>query len=223
MTYTLLAFDPDAGVLGGATASRSLAVGNAVLALDPAVGIVASQAWTNRELRHRLLTDLASGRSADQAITRISQWDAEIERRQAGAIDLAGTASAFTGALTSPWAGHTIGSDHVALGNLLVGSEVLQAMCASFSAEQEPTDIPVAGTGIEAELFLFAHRLLAALAAGEQVGGDRRGRQSASIVVARTCQNRQFPPNLGVDLRVDNHADPLTELNQLLDLQFRDN
>ena len=229
MTFTLLAFDRGSGVLGGVTASRSLAVGNAVLALDPAVGIVASQAWTNRELRDRLLTDMASGFSADQAITRLSHWDAEVERRQAGAIDLAGTVSAFTGPMTSPWAGHRVGSDHVALGNLLAGSGVLQAMCSSFSAEQvsaaqfstkqEATDIRTEGTGAETEIILFAQRLLSALAAGERAGGDRRGRQSASIIVARTCQNRQFPPNLGVDLRVDNHADPLTELNQLLALQ----
>lgn len=204
MSFTLLAIDRDAHLLGAATASRSLAVGNSVPAIDPAVGVVASQAWTNRLLRHLVLDAMAGGQDAPAAVERVPQWDDRSALRQVAAIDVGGAIGATTGADATPWAGQRIGTDHVAIGNLLAGPEVLDAMSATFEAD---TSVP------------FARRLVAALAAGEAAGGDRRGRQSAALLVARIQPVRAFPPELAVDLRVDDAPAPLVELARLLDLR----
>lgn len=208
MTFTLLAVDRDAGLLGAATASRSLAVGNAVIAVDPGLGAVASQAWTNRALRHHLLAALADGADARGAIARLPEHDARPELRQAAAVDLAGITAAHTGEATSGWAGHRLAPGLVALGNLLTGPEVLEAMRSAWrrSAASEPLG--------------FAARLLDALEAGDAAGGDARGRQSAAVQSAAILRGeRQSPPELAVDLRADDHAAPIAELRRLLSLQ----
>jgi len=208
MTFTLLAVDREAGLIGAATASRSLAVGNAVIAVDPAVGAVASQAWTNRALRHHLLAAMAGGADAAAAIARVPEHDPQPELRQAAALDLAGRAAAHTGAGTSAWTGHRVGEDVVALGNLLAGPAVLDAIAETWSR------------GAAGDALAFAARLVAALEAGEAAGGDARGRQSAAVQAAVIDRGaRQTPPALAVDLRSDDHERPLAELRRLLALQ----
>lgn len=214
MTFTLIAVDREHGLLGAATASRSLAVGNAVIAVDPAVGVVASQAWTNRALRHRMLTAMASGATASDAVGRLLEWDDEPGLRQVAALDLHGGAAAATGDRTSGWAGHALAADHAALGNLLVGPAVLDAMTADWTGGGGPGAVPDATTPLG-----FAARLLSALDAGDSAGGDLRGRQSAAVVAARVSDERAHPPLLQVDLRVDDHERPVTELLRLLQVQ----
>lgn len=214
MTFTLIAVDREHGLLGAATASRSLAVGNAVVAVDPAVGVVASQAWTNRALRHRMLSVMADGGSAQDAVDRLPAWDAQPGLRQVAALDLRGGVAAATGASTSPWTGHRVAADHAVLGNLLVGPEVLDAMSAAFSGDL------AALAGLDPSTSAgFAARLLAALDAGDRAGGDARGRQSAAVVATRMTDEREHPPMLDVDLRADDHEQPVAELVRLLAVQ----
>jgi uncharacterized Ntn-hydrolase superfamily protein len=214
MTYTVLARDPRTGMLGAATASRSLAVGNAVLALRPGVGVVASQAWTNRRLRTLLLDEMAAGVSAAEAVARIPEWDDRAPLRQAAALPAHGRGSAFTGSETTAWSGHSVGDDVVVAGNLLTGRAVVEAMLAAVtaSARDEGAEADPAAPAS------FAARLVRALRAGELAGGDARGRQSAAVVVGTIDGD----VDTRVDLRVDDHADPLGELDRLVELRARD-
>ncbi|WP_420111279.1 DUF1028 domain-containing protein [Pseudactinotalea sp.] len=215
MTFTLLAADTRSGMLAAATASRSLAVGNAVIAIDPAAGAVASQAWTNRSLRARMLTALADGLHPAEVMAAVPTWDEEPERRQVAALLPSGEADSRTGTATSPWAGAVVRRGLVALGNLLTGPEVLAAMVEAYEAEAEHTAGASAAAGVQ------ARRVLIAMQAGEAAGGDRRGRQSAAVMVARVREHRQHPPDLDLDLRVDNAEDPLAELARLVELSVR--
>ncbi len=220
MTFTLLARDRTAGLLGAVTASRSLAVGNAVLAIDPTVGIVASQAWTNRALRGRMLDALAAGESPDAVVGRIAEWDEAPEFRQTAALDLTGRTGAWVGDLTSPWTGQRHGTDYVTVGNLLTGPEVLDAIADSFERSAPEPGFPELEQ--TTAIAVFARRLLVALHAGQSAGGDARGRQSAAILVATRQERRIHPPELAVDLRVDDHTHPVDELDRLLELRIQD-
>ncbi|PPG31780.1 DUF1028 domain-containing protein [Pseudoclavibacter sp. RFBB5] len=220
MTFTLLALDRVAGLLGAVTASRSLAVGNAVLAIDPAVGAVASQAWTNRALRGRMLDALAAGESPESVVRRVTEWDQQPELRQTAALDLTGRTGAWVGKQTSAWTGQRQGVDYVTVGNLLTGQDVLDAVADSFERSgAQPAD----SAGAHANpVAAFARRLLAALQAGQSAGGDARGRQSAAVLVARRQEHRSHPPDLAIDLRVDDDDTPIGALDRLLELRIRD-
>jgi uncharacterized Ntn-hydrolase superfamily protein len=225
MTYTALVRVPAAGLIGAASASRSLALGNAVLAVDPALGAVASQAWTNRLLRHRLLDALAAGEDAAAAVARIPEWDEDAELRQVAVLPLTGEPAACTGAETTAWSGHRILSDAVVAGNLLTGPEVLDAMAACLTGErtEESGDrTEESGDRTDGGVAAFARLLIRTLGAGEGAGGDRRGRQSAAIAIATTPQERRWPPELVIDLRVDDHEEPVAELTRLLELRLDD-
>jgi Uncharacterized conserved protein len=214
MTFTLLAADPARGLLGVVTASRSLAVGASVPAIVPGVGAAASQSWTNPRLRGLLLRELEAGRSPDEAIAGLPAWDEELPLRQVAVLDAAGRSASFTGADCSGWAGEHIGQHAVAIGNLLTGPEVLDAMIAALTA-------PVADAHDPA--IAFARRMLAALDAGERAGGDRRGRQSAALQVAvATDADDVRPPRLAVDLRSDHDDRPIARLGELLDVRERE-
>ncbi|MEV8025338.1 DUF1028 domain-containing protein [Microbacterium sp. NPDC080220] len=203
MTFTLLA--RSGALIGGATASKSLAAGNAVLAIDPAVGVVASQAWTNRALRGRMLEALAEGSSATETVARIDDWDDGAELRQIAALPVSGRGAAYTGDGVSTWAGSRLTTDAVALGNLLVGEHVVEAMMGSFEAAASAVDAAA-----------FARAVVDAMRAGDDAGGDARGRQSAALLVA------QAGGEVVIDLRVDDHPDPLAELARLVGLRAAD-
>ncbi|MDF2560255.1 MAG: hypothetical protein K0R99_1701 [Microbacterium sp.] len=200
MTYTVLARNPSARLIGAATASRSLAVGNAVISVDPAAGAVASQAWTNRALRGQMLAAIANGSSAADAVAAVAEWDDAPELRQVAALGWSGAPAARSGSSISAWAGDEVLRDAVVAGNLLTGRVVLDAMSHVLADPLEQEDTAA-----------FTRRLLASLTSGEAAGGDARGRQSAAVVVA----TRQ---DIVVDLRVDDHPDPLAELSRLLSL-----
>ena len=195
MTFTVLARDPQSERIGAATASRSLAVGAAVIAVEPGVGVAASQAWTNRALRPRLLAALSDGESPAVAVSRVPEWDAGSELRQVAALGWAGPGAVRSGGGITAWAGELAAADAVFAGNLLTGPEVLEAMAAAWAST----------TGD------LADRLLAVLSAGERAGGDARGRQSAALLVASRTETL-------LDLRVDDHGDPVSELARLRQL-----
>lgn len=230
MTFTILASDPTRGLLAAATASRSLAVGAGVPAIRVGVGAAASQAYTNRALRGRLLDALESGETPASALQRIPEWDRESEKRQAAVISSDGEAAAHTGATCSAWAGSELGEGFVVAGNLLPGPEVLSAMSAAFLAEADgvvSTDGDSADDGAgdtdgkgaaDAALAAFASRVLAALAAGDAAGGDSRGRQSAALLVGAGERPKTGEAPLAIDLRADDHTAPIAELGRLLEL-----
>lgn len=216
MTFTLLTVELRYGLLGAVVASRSLAVGNAVIAVDPAIGIVASQAWTNRELRARMLEALTGGGRPEQVVAGIGAWDDRAELRQVAAMLPSGEVAIHTGEQNTPWAGGWSRPGLAVLGNLLTGPQVLDATVQAFEAA------PLAD-GLEPEHAVadLGRRMVAAMVAGEAAGGDRRGRQSSAMIVTRRRHERRWPAELDLDLRVDDSRDPLGELARLIDLQVR--
>jgi len=202
MTYTVLALDASRSAIGVATASRALAVGASVPGLDPQVGAVASQAWTNQLLRGRVLGAVRDGDSPAAALDRLESWDDEVELRQTGVLGIDGRGSAYTGRAIRAWRGDFVDDGVVALGNVLTGPEVLGAVREALAS--------FAPAGVDS----LATALVGALAAGEAAGGDSRGRQSAAILVAEVGAEV-----LDYDLRVDDAADPVAELGRLVDLR----
>jgi uncharacterized Ntn-hydrolase superfamily protein len=202
-TFSIAARDPANGDLGVAVASRFLAVGSVVPWAEPGIGAVATQAWANTTFGPKGLALLRTGLPAEEVVSALVRTDEAKERRQLGIVDATGRASAWTGSDCLEWAGHRTGRNWTAQGNILAGPEVVEAMGHAF----EET---------EGEL---AERLLAALAAGEAAGGDRRGRQSAALLVVRDGAGFGGSDRY-VDLRVDDHAEPVAELRRLLGLQL---
>ena len=201
MTYSIVARDPDGRTVGAATASRYLAVGSTVPGVAAGVGALATQARTNVRYRERGLRSLRDGLSARRTVESLVGDDLERARRQVVVVALDGPAAAWTGDRCLSWAGHELRDGCAAAGNLLAGPRVLPAALDAFEAA--PGDL--------------AHRLLAGLAAGDSAGGDRRGRQSAALVVAAGPGTGALRSADRVDLRVDDHPDPVAELRRLLD------
>ncbi|MFT4122810.1 MAG: DUF1028 domain-containing protein [Microbacteriaceae bacterium] len=204
MTLTVLA--ARSGALAIATASYSLAVGNAVPALVPGLGAAASQAYTNRALRPQLLDGLARGLPPSAAIEGMARRDPAIAFRQLAVLRADGEGAAMTGARCSAWAGELRGAGWIAVGNLLAGASVLGAMARS---------IEEALGGVRSTLDLAA-AAVEALRAGEAAGGDSRGPQSAALLAATGGAGPEG--DLDVDLRADHSAEPLHEIDRLLAL-----
>lgn len=209
MTYSLVLAVPASGLLGVATASCSLGVGNAVPAVRPGVGAVVSQAWTNRSLRGRVLEVLDGGGAPDAALAGIPRIDTDHAIRQVAVVDAHGRTAVHTGVGCSAWAGsaRVVGNGIAgsACANLVRGPRVVASMVEVVRAAAPPAD----GAGA-------AQLLLAALRAGQAAGGDVRGQQSAALVVGQGPRQGWFPPDLVVDVRVDDHPEPLQELERLL-------
>ncbi len=196
MTYSIIAREPDTGEIGIIVASRFFACGAAV----PYVGrrvAVATQAFVNplwgTEGRRRLET----GETAQTVLDEFATRDAGRDIRQCHMMDTAGNFAAHTGAACVDWAGHRSGTYHSVAGNMLAGPQVVQATFDAYAAAPE---MPLAA------------RLIAAMRAGEMAGGDKRGKQAAGLVIHRG-QDHAY-----LDLRADDHADPLSELERLLDV-----
>ncbi|MBI4184844.1 MAG: DUF1028 domain-containing protein [Proteobacteria bacterium] len=193
-TFTLLARCPRSGALGVAMATGEMAVGSRCPYAKAGVGAVATQAMTDPRLGPLALRLLDTGYSAPKVLAELASSDPAIERRQIGIVDADGRAVARTGAGARDWKGHRLGPGCVAMGNRLVGEGVIAAMERAFAAR--PGDD-------------LAERLLAAIEAGRDAGGQPDGQRSAAILVVET---RSFPL---VDLRVDEHAEPVAELRRL--------
>lgn len=204
MTFSIVARSADGESWGVAVASKFLAVGSAVPAAVAGVGAIATQADANVAYKGLALAHLDDGATASVALQRLLEDDEGRDHRQVGIVDVEGGAASHTGTACLDWAGSITGDGYAIQGNILTGSEVVEAMEAAWLASAE--DAPL------------AHRLLEALAAGDAAGGDSRGRQSAALLVVREGAGYGGLDDLAVDLRVDDHGDPLGELARLLEL-----
>jgi uncharacterized Ntn-hydrolase superfamily protein len=194
MTWSIVARDPATGHLGIAVASRFFAVGAVVPHMRGGLGAIATQAFISPMWGTEGLKMLEAGATPQDVIDRLVAQDAGHPNRQLHLIDAKGRSAAFTGADCIDWAGHLLGEGVSVAGNMLEGPQVLQATLDAWLAGM---DLP------------FAERLLAAMQAGEDAGGDKRGRQSASLTLYR---DQDYP---WLDIRADDDADPLTELRRL--------
>ena len=202
MTFSIVARDPGTGELGIAVASCILAVGRAVPTARPGVGVVAVQARSRRGLGGALLAGLADGTPPADLVRRAAH-SVEDADRQIAVVDTAGRVAADTGRGSLPVSGHLLGDGFSVQGNMLGSDDVLPAMHAAFTA----------GTGP------LADRLLAALAAGQDAGGDLRGRQSAALLVVSGTPASDEDDGVRTDLRVDDSGDPVAQLRMLRNLQ----
>ena len=204
MTFSIVARSQDGETWGVAVASKFLAVGSVVPAAVAGIGAVATQADANVSWKGEALSLLDEGATASVAVDRLVADDDRPTHRQVGVVDGEGNASAHTGDDCLVWAGDLVGRGVTMQGNVLAGPEVLWAMKDAWDASQDEPDL--------------GRRLLAALQAGDRAGGDRRGRQSAALLVVRDGAGYAGLDDVAADLRVDDHPDPCTELGRLLEL-----
>ena len=203
MTFSLVACDLEARQWGVVVASKFLAVGAVVPWARADVGAVATQASANVSYGPRGLELLATGASAQETIDHLTGDDPGAPERQIGVVDGGGGSATFTGPECFDWAGGRAGPGYAAQGNLLVGAAVVEALADTFEGTEGP----------------LVERLLASLRAGEEAGGDRRGRQSAAVIVRQTDAGYGGGTDILVDLRVDDHVEPVTELQRLYAIQ----
>ncbi|WP_067440484.1 DUF1028 domain-containing protein [Nocardioides jensenii] len=204
MTFSIVARSADGESWGVAVASKFLAVGNAVPAAVAGIGAIATQANANVAYKGLALAHLDEGATAPVALQRLLEEDPDRDHRQVGIVDVDGGAASHTGPACFDWAGGLVGTGYAIQGNILAGREVVEAMEAAWLGSAP--DLPL------------ADRLLAALTAGDEAGGDRRGRQSAALLVVREEAGYGGHDDVAVDLRVDDHTAPIPELARLLEL-----
>jgi uncharacterized Ntn-hydrolase superfamily protein len=204
MTFSIVARSADGQSWGVAVASKFLAVGSAVPAAVAGVGAIATQADANVAYKGLALSHIDEGATASVALQRLLEEDGGREHRQVGIVDVDGGAASHTGHACIDWAGSLTGDGYAIQGNILTGPEVVAAMEAAWRAGASQERLAV--------------RLLAALRAGDEAGGDRRGRQSAALLVVSRGRGYGGTGDVVVDLRVDDHPDPVPELARLLDV-----
>jgi uncharacterized Ntn-hydrolase superfamily protein len=202
MTFSIVATDGSAW--GVAVASKFLAVGAAVPAARAGVGAIATQALANLAYRPDGLRLLESGSTAEQTLAELTAADELRDQRQAGIVDAAGRAASYTGNGCHDWAGGVSGDGYAIQGNILTGPDVVAEMERAWLATGDTDPL--------------ARRLLSALTAGDAAGGDRRGRQSAALLVVRQDGGYGGTSDVEADLRVDDSPAPVQELARLLDL-----
>jgi len=202
VTFSIVAADPGAGDWGVAVASRFPCVGAVVPWARAGVGAVATQSWANTSLGPAGLSLMGEGVPAEEALRRLLDQDEGREDRQVGFVDAAGRAASFTGSKCMAWAGGATGPGFAAQGNILVGEQVVADLVRVF-AETEGD---------------LCDRLLAALVAGDAAGGDRRGRQSAALLVVRERGGYEGRNDRYIDLRVDDHPEAPQELTRLFEV-----
>lgn len=201
-TFSIVAYDPAEQAWGAAVASKFLAAGALVTWARAGAGAVATQAFARVSAGPQGLDLMAQGMSADEALARLLDHDPERDHRQIGLVDRSGDAAAYTGADCFEWAGHRTGAGYCVQGNILTGPETLDAMAETF--EQATGEL--------------ADRLVAALLAGDAIGGDRRGKQSAGVLVVRPAGGYGGDNDRYLDLRVDDDPDPVRRLGELVRL-----
>jgi uncharacterized Ntn-hydrolase superfamily protein len=202
MTFSIVATDGTAW--GVAVASKFLAVGSAVPGARAGVGAIATQSYANLAYRPDGLAHLEQGRSAQETLDALTAADDRREERQAGIVDRQGRAATFTGTGCHDWAGGVTGAGYAIQGNILTGADVVDAMEQAWLASDPAAPL--------------ARRLLAALVAGDDAGGDSRGRQSSALFVVKEGAGYGGGNDVFVDLRVDDHEHPIPEIIRLLDL-----
>jgi uncharacterized Ntn-hydrolase superfamily protein len=199
-TYSIVACDLDAGQWGVAVQSKFLAVGSVVPWAEPHVGAIATQAWANPRYGPDGLNLLRSGQTAEEAVAALTAADEGREHRQLGIVDGSGRAATFTGGECHDWAGGRTGERYAAQGNILVSYETVDALAVTFEQNSHLS---------------LAERLIECLAAAQLAGGDRRGQQSASLLVVEKDAGYASLSDVVVDLRVDDHKLPIVELSRL--------
>lgn len=203
-TFSIVGFDPETRELGIAVASRFLAVGAVVPWAKAGVGAVATQAYANTTYGPEGLELLASGLDAHEVLDRLISKDTDRERRQIGLVDASGASATFTGKDCIPWAGGKAGKYYACQGNILVDGTTVTAMASAFERTEGA----------------LAVRLVKALKAGENAGGDSRGKQSAALLVVKEGGGYLGLNDIYIDLRVDDHAAPIDELERLVSIQL---
>ena len=198
-TFSIIGCDPTNPEIGIAVASKWLAVGSLVPYVQRGVGAVASQAWVNTSFGPAGLNMLATSMEPRHVIREMLKTDEHPRNRQVAVMDITGNAAFHTGKECDLWAGGMLGDHCVVVGNTRAGDNVLLAMRETF--EKTPGRL--------------AHRLLEALSVGEKAGGDRRGKQSAALLLASGSKDSEDGEGK-VDLRIDDHTDPVKELGRLL-------
>ena len=206
-TFSIVAIDPKTGDLGVAVASRYFAVGTVVPWAEAGVGAIATQAGVNVGYGPRGLELLRQGLTAQQVLEKLLQEDTfgNVDSRQVAIVDAKGNIATKSGG--QDWKGHKVGATWSAQGNILVGPQVVEAMGKAFEATNDD----------------LAEKLWAALKAGDEAGGDSRGRESASILVVRKGGGRNTNNDRLVYVNVDDHPDPFAELRRLLNIAQRGN
>lgn len=206
MTFSIVAADLEAGDWAVAVASKFPAVGAVVPWARAGVGAVATQAWANTSFGPRGLELMAAGTDANEALRQMLDEDEGRAQRQVGMVDAQGLVATFTGEGCMEWAGGHTGEAFACQGNILVGPEVVEAMAQAYETT-------------EGDLL---DRALAALVAGDAAGGDRRGRQSAAVLVVREAGGYGGYTDRYVDLRIDDHPDAVAELAKLVEVYDRE-
>ena len=199
-TFSIVGFEPENGDLGIAVQSKFFAVGAVVPWAEAGVGAIATQSWANTTYGPRGLQLLKIGLSAEQTLEHLIKDDNDRESRQVGIVDASGNATHFTGNKCNDWAGAFSGQHYTAQGNILTGADVVEAMGKAFEEA-------------DGEL---ADKLLAALIAGQEKGGDKRGQQSAALLVVRKNGGYGGFNDKYIDIRVDDANKPIQELQRLL-------
>jgi uncharacterized Ntn-hydrolase superfamily protein len=213
-TFSILAYDPETGELGGAVQSRVFSVGNGVLWAQAGVGAVATQAVVNVAYGPRGLELLAQGLEPDEIVRRVYDEDPDAwpdawpkAGRQFAVLDASGRHAALTGSAAPEWAGTATSRYATAQGNLLASPAVVAEMIRAFEGTEGP----------------LARRLVAALAAGQAAGGDRRGMQSAAILIVKEGAGMWLNNDVVMRLQVDDDPEPITELGRLVELALAAN
>jgi uncharacterized Ntn-hydrolase superfamily protein len=205
-TYSIAACDLEAQQWGVAVQSKFLAVGSVVPWAEPEVGAVATQAYANPSYGPNGLALLREGLTAAEVVERLTAEDEGRDDRQLGVVDAQGGSASWTGPGCNEWAGHRTGPGYAAQGNILVGEETVAALATTFEAT---THLPL------------VQRLIECLAAAQAAGGDRRGQQSASLLVVQRDGGYAGLSDVLVDLRVDDHQRPIHELRRIYGLHRR--
>jgi uncharacterized Ntn-hydrolase superfamily protein len=207
-TFSIIAYDPASGQLGGAVQSRVFSVGNGVLWAEAGVGIVATQAIVDVSYGPQALALLRQGKSASEVVKTVWARDPDPDTarwskygRQFAVVDAKGTVAAFTGPRATPWAGDRQGKNVTVQGNILAGPGVVDSMLAAY-------------TRTEGSLAL---RLVAALEAGQAAGGDTRGKQSAAMLIVKKCGGVWLHNDVVLRLQVDDNPEPIAELRRLVE------
>ncbi len=203
-TFSIVAHDPERKEWGVGVASKFLAVGSVVPWAKAGVGAIATQAFANTSYGPKGLDLLAQGKSAEEVIKILTDEDKNKDRRQLGIVDAKGNAATFTGAGCMKWAGGKSGKNYACQGNILAGEAVVNDMAKAFEESKGR----------------LAWRIIAALEAAEKAGGDKRGKQSAAILVVREKGGYGGFNDRMIDFRVDDHEKPIQELARILALRL---
>jgi uncharacterized Ntn-hydrolase superfamily protein len=205
-TYSIVGCDLEAKQWGVAVQSKFLAVGSVVPWAEPDAGAIATQAYANPSYGPNGLTLLREGLTASEVVERLTSEDEGRDERQLGVVDAQGDSASWTGSGCNDWAGHRTGTGYAAQGNILVGEETVSALATTFEANA---------------LLSLVQRLIECLAAAQTAGGDRRGQQSASVLVVQRNGGYAGLSDILVDLRVDDHERPIQELRRIYGLHQR--